>query len=206
MAVIQSGASSDQLSIGPTSKAARVTLYDGAGNEIHATPTGSYILPFRIIQSAATAANLMVWAMRNGATKTVRIRKIKGSITFAGTAAAATQIGYDFRRFTAATPTGGTVLVPFKKRTGDPASSVADARFVDTGLTTTGITFENAFANINLPASVTGTVGTFAYDFINTNEKFSAYELAANEGLGILLTVTAIIGQAISGYVEYDEI
>src|SRR5689334_18447225 len=34
MAVIKSGASTDQLTVDPTSKAARVTLYDAAGNPV----------------------------------------------------------------------------------------------------------------------------------------------------------------------------
>lgn len=68
MAVIKSGASTDQLTVDVTSKAARVTLYDTAGRPISSSATygiSSFFTP------VATPNNLVIIA--GSATKTIRV-------------------------------------------------------------------------------------------------------------------------------------
>lgn len=205
IAKIQSGASTDVLTIDATSKAARATQYDSGGTELFPAITGAYMLPIRVRQTATTAAASTVWAMRNvSGPLTVYIRKIKGAIIFDGTAATNT-IGYDFMRFTTATPSSGTALTVIKKRTAYASSNVTDARFVDTGLTVTSIVFETPFAQALTPISVTSMVRPFEIDFTENGIRQSGFELASGQGLAIQLTATAVVGLAINGWVEWDE-
>src|SRR3990167_1796754 len=133
MAIIKSGATTDELTVDPTSKAARVTLYDSSGNELQKPPAGGYLLPIRVRQTAATASGT-VWSMRAlTAGKKVYVRRIVVNCMFDGTAAASTS-QYNLLRFRTATPTAGTALTVVKRDTADPTSIVTDARFLDTGL------------------------------------------------------------------------
>jgi hypothetical protein len=72
MAVIKSGATTDQLTIDPTSKAARVTLYDTSGNPNPAIPVSATSLPLPTNASIETGGNLatIATAMTSGAAKT----------------------------------------------------------------------------------------------------------------------------------------
>lgn len=207
MAKIESGASADQLTVDPTSKAARNSLYDSAGNLVTYAPTGAYVLPINIRQTAATAAAATVWAMRyvTGAL-VVKLKKIRLSIGFDGTAAAGTSLGYQLMRFSAATPTAGTAITVIKKRTAYAGSVVTDARFLDTGLTVAGVVFETAFDINKIPASVTGVTQTMFIDFVEPANRFGEFDLASGEGLAIQLERTAIVGQTLDGYVEWVEV
>lgn len=207
MATIESGVSStDKWTIDPVSKAGRVTLYDSSGNELSQPPAGAYSLAVNVRQTAATAANAVVWAMRNGATKTVVIRRIKLAQVFDGTAAAATTVRYTIQRFTAANPTAGTAITVGKRQTSSPATTVQDARFLDTGLTTAGITFDGIDLMIlGVPVSVTGTL--VAHDIATGGDLsyFSNFELAASEGLCIRLSTAAVAGAGLYGGIVFDE-
>lgn len=206
MAEIVSGASADKWTIDPVSKAGRVTLYDSTGNKLLLeTPVGSYILPINVRQTATTASPATVWAMRNGATKTISIRRLRLSVLFDGTAAAATTVKYTILRFSTATPSAGTALTVIKKRSSYASSTLTDARFLDTGLTVTSVVFETDMHIIGLPISVTGGVSPQDLLFSRANEPYGDFELAANEGLAIQLKSQAAIGLGIVGSVEWDE-
>jgi len=77
MAVIKSGASSDQLTIDPTSKAARTTLYAPDGTYVGEKRTyrASTIIPL----VAAVTVNVPFFNIIGSATTTVRIRRIRVS-------------------------------------------------------------------------------------------------------------------------------
>lgn len=206
MAQIQSGVGSDLLTIDPTSKAARVTPYDFQGNQFSPYPDpGAYALPVNIDQTANTAANSTVWAMRNGASKKMFFRRLLLAVHFDGTASAGNTLKYMLTRFSAATPTGGTSLAAAKMQTTFSASTLADARFLDTGLTTTGVTFETEFATLAIPASVTGGIIFWNCPFIGSNEAKEPFVLNPNEGLAIRLQNAAVTGLGITGSIHWDE-
>ena len=206
MAIISSGATSDTWTVDPTSKAGRVTIYNASGVEMFATPSGAFLAPVNIRQTAATAAPATVWSMRNptSSTKVAYIRRIFVVMAFDGIAAASTA-RYDFMRFSAATPTGGTAITPIKKRNADAGTAVTDLRFVDTGLTVAGVTFETAFATVSLPLALTGGVQAFDMNFEKPGERYSTFDLVAGEGLAVQLNVTAVAGQSLVGFAEWDE-
>jgi len=212
---IISGVDSTLLTIDPTSKAARVTLYDSAGNELLPIPTAAYLIgisPTR--QTVIDTAGGTFWAMRNNTSgRVIYIRRILLIVSFDGTAAATTS-RFDLARFSGATPSGGTaVTLPggaIKKRTGYGNSNLLDARWIAGtagGLTMTSITVEAAFASVGVSRGVTGSVGVCSLEFgdagSHPNDRF---ELAVGEGLAIQAGVTGVVGDMFQGCIEWDEI
>ena len=203
MAVIKSGATADQLTIDPNSKASRVTEYDSSGVELYKTPTGSYLIPISMgRQTAAIAAGSYIWAFRNGASKIIRLRRIVLITSFDGTAAASTQI-YQLMRFGNATPSGGSAITIVKKKTTFGASTVADARQNPAAaLTIAGVVFETVGMCIQQPRQL----APLQQLNIPLDQSNNVYELQPNEGLAINLLVVGVIGDTIAGFMEFDEV
>lgn len=208
MGKIQSGATTDLLTVDPTSKAARVTLYDSSGNELILLPTeGSFLSNILLRQSATTAADSLVWSLFNtSSTVKMRIRSIRQIIMFDGTTAAATTRAYYWQRTGTAAPTGGSTITPTKKRSGSNAS-VADLRFVDTGLTRgSNASVGSPFIKLATPISVTGNAIPFLGQFhVMAERLISPIELGQNEGIGLFLNEQTTIGFGTAGVVEWDE-
>lgn len=74
MAVIKSGASTDQLTIDPTSKAGRVTPYDSSGREISYQSKQTFSIASNFTP-AATPTDLVI--IEGSATKTVRMLSMR---------------------------------------------------------------------------------------------------------------------------------
>ncbi len=175
------------------------------GKPSNPVPQGSYFIPVNIRASAATAAATL-WAMRNGTTRNIHIRRIRLNSYFDGTAAASLA-QYALKRFSAATPTGGASILTSiaKKKSSMPASTIIDARFVDTGLTVAGVSFETGNLTFGSPRQ-NGAAGVIQLDFdVGGDENFDSLVLAPSEGLAIQNLATAVIGDSIIGYIEFDE-
>lgn len=227
MALIQSGDSADLLTIDPTSKAARATLYDATGREIFPAATGAYSLGFQVRHTTAAAANTTVLNIKGPPTKKAAIQRIHGIIGFDGTALAASgTLRYGIYRGSGApvTTAGGSRVAPNpdegKKRSTYSPWSLAEFAYDlnGTGLTTTGITYETQPLHIiTIPvvstqvaaAATSNSQGCYQAFDINWDRHGGmdeAVELAANEHLAIrLVTVAAIIGLSIAGSIEFDE-
>ena len=76
MATIKSSATSDSLVIDPTSKAARVTLYDSAGRELSLQKRATYVATKVPTSTTAAAAAVVIANLIGSASKTVRVHKI----------------------------------------------------------------------------------------------------------------------------------
>lgn len=196
-----------------------VRIDDGSGNLITSTTltgtastkqgldvnilpnfAGYYCVPVQIRQSAASAANTTVFTIRNPAasTKTVVIESMNLIGTFdSGTPITRTLLRYSLHRFSTATPTGGTAETVIKLNNSNAATQVTDVRFLDTGLTTTGVVFENPFSIIGIPA----TDGAI----VQYKKETTPLILAPGEGFCIRLNVAAVIGQGISGEIAWSE-
>lgn len=165
-----------------------------------------YMLPIIARQTAASASGSTVWAMRLPAVATMRVKvkRLQISSNFDGTAAAS-QGRYDLARFNTATPTGGTALTIAKKRSSAPASAVTDARRLDTGLTVTSVVFEAEMLSLG----VCRQRGAQFMD-LETDERPEStnneIELLPGEGLCVRLGATAVIGDELSGYIEWEEV
>ena len=106
---IKSGATTDVLTVDPTSKAARITLYDKGGNAIHNVETFKGIAAtFRTLGSAAVPQNIFTIENLVGSGKLVFLRGLYLLTDMTAVLlTAACQV--DVSR-TTAIPTGGTVL------------------------------------------------------------------------------------------------
>lgn len=211
MAQIESGATSDLATVDPTSKALRVSLYDTNGIPVHQYPTGSYALSIGLGRFTVLTTTGSIFAMRNASTRTIYIRKFHVWVSFDGTAAASTQI-FSIRRFSTATPSGGTTLTlpaaAVKKNNAMSDSALTDARHatITSGtspLTVTSVVFEQALARFTLNRNA-GVIQ--ALDFKFFDKPADQVVLAANEGIDIHITNTAVVGDAIVGTVEWDEV
>jgi hypothetical protein len=138
--------------------------------------------------------------MRNGAASTalIFIERIELLLGFDGSAASAgVTARYDLIRFSSATPSGGTALTVAQMYSGDAATQIADARFLDTGLTTTGIVFNPAFAEVGSPAGLGATA-----HFLRTSIPLI---LGPGEGLCIRTSTATAIGITLVGEVAWSE-
>lgn len=119
MAVIKSGASSDQLTIDPTSKAARVTLYDPDGNVL-SKKVATYSAAQGLTNTAAGTGVFL--SIQGSSTKTVRVHKV----IITGTVATAAVYGSVVcnKRLTGATSGGtATTLTPIAHDSASGAPS-----------------------------------------------------------------------------------
>ena len=135
MAIIQSGASADQWTIDPTSKAGRGTLYDASGNVLIGSKTIANSIPvniasdqlpfafsnrissssgiygcgsFRVPGTATTNPLNLATITNNAGAKTIYLRRI--SVDLSTSAAATDLVSGSFRIWpnTGVTPSGGT--------------------------------------------------------------------------------------------------
>lgn len=209
MAVIESGASADLLTVDPTSKAGRVTLYDPAGNPILRSRLGLYVIPIIVRQSATSAADVVPWALWNqNGTRTVLVHGVCLVQFFDGTAAA-TLAKYELTKATAVTAfSGGAAVTAAIKKTSQGAPVSAVARLLDTGLTLTGAV--HVAITPTLPhGRVTQTTGIFVkseYWLQNDSFQDDPIELANQEALALRLRATAVIGDNVSGFVVCSEV
>jgi hypothetical protein len=211
---IDSGATgtTDQLTIGATSKAADVTLYDPAGREIIKKPTtGSYLAGILIRNSASNPGNnTLIWSLFNSSkTVVVEIRRILIDTIFDGTGSGAVAGLFYLARTNTAAPTGGTAVTPTKKRTGDPAS-VVDLRFLDTGLTKGSLVIAgDPFARTEITEQNTGGVVNWDLPKYRLMQRQSApIELGYLDGIGLFVgaATNIIAGLGLCGFVEWDEV
>jgi hypothetical protein len=159
-----------------------------------------YSLPIKIRQTATTGSGATIFSMRNGTSSTVTIiiERMEFLLAFdSGTPVTRSTQSYDLVRFSTATPTGGTALSVAQMYSGDAGTQITDARWLDTGLTTTGVVFNSPFCTISCPAS-DGATTKFHRDGV-------ALWLGVGEGFCIKLNGAAVVGQSISGEVVWSE-
>lgn len=140
MAVIKSGVSSDVLTVDPTSKAARVTLYNSLGNEISsANPLyvntieqsslpnslGTYsAASWRIIGTATTSQVLMT-IRNNAGSSDIAIRRLAVDVNYSAAAVDLVQAYFRFWLNTGTIPIGGSAPTKWALDSTYPASQAA---------------------------------------------------------------------------------
>ena len=201
MAKIQSGATADEATVDPVSKAIRVTMYDSEGNELTEAGELMYFSEINIDQTTATAAGSLVWALVNGATKYIEVAFYALQLIFDGTTAAGITKHYQFVRFSGGNPTGGVAITPMKQKSTDAASTKAFLAQLSTGLGVAGLTFEPGFTTLGIPLTLSGLSTPVQLDLSG-----HPVILQPGEGFGIRLVEAATIGMGISGVIHWDEL
>ncbi len=175
MAVIKSGATSDQLTIDPTSKAARFTPYDSAGREISTQGKIAYAASGQFTPAATPNDLLTIFG---SATKTVRVL----SIQFGANNTAAGSQQYFISKRSAVT-TGGTPVAA----TAIPLDSNDAAATATVNHYTADPTPGTALGNINIkrvasPVLVPATFASIVQDV--------CFEMLPVDGSGLARAVT----------------
>lgn len=201
MAIIQSGSTADQLTVDPTSKAARVTIYNSDGSTYFHEFLSEQYLSVNIPRfTGALAAGTMLFSMRNSTTRRLKIVRTVLIASFDGTAAATTA-QYSVRRFTTATPTAGTALtlLVVPEDTTKPATQIADARCAtaSAGLTITSVVVGNPIVGVACSRGGTGqtTVIDHSQDIV----------LNSSEGICVQYDGTGVIGDALTVTMYWGE-
>jgi len=220
-------ANARQITVEPVSKAARVLLYDAAGNplladngairtvlfdsdgfEARPMPTGGYMAPILAQAfSAAVVNGATIWAMRNGSTRVIVFRRIFLTLGFRGAAATSTS-SYLLCRFAGATPTGGSGITIVKRNSANPPTAVVDVRSnYAASLGVAGITFEEGFANFGLQRQLNAnqSIDLDYTEAFGGDRYMGNFRLLPGEGLAIKLENTAVIGDMIGGFVDWNE-
>ena len=163
--------------------------------------------PIKIRHTGTTAAGEPVWAMRlkDDATVQVEITKIQLYVSFDGTVAT-THAAYTIERYDTFTMTGGVQIVPSPVAKAGTAIQVTDVRDIlaGTGLVDTSVANIEELAIVGLPRSATGHGQMFEF-----GPQFCYLRNLGNvqqgQGLAIVLDNTAVVGDGLNGYVEWEE-
>jgi len=185
MAVIKSGATSDQLTVDATSKAARVTQYDTAGAVIGAVTNpvsvaqGIAVVPVNggfysvagrsgtAAIAATLAADTPLAAMRlvSSSSRIAYVKKVEVEISIITVGTSALVPGtLGLQRFTAGNPTGGTVRTPAElDEVGSNATDMTQIQDLNAALTMTSVVYGTVLATNPVPIVITGSTSSFTW-------------------------------------------
>lgn len=204
MAIIKSGASTDELTIDPTSKAARVTLYnsDGTYNGEKATYRASTLIPF----TPAVTINVPWFLIGGSATKTVTVKRIAVS---GMTLTAVAYLAVNVAKFS--TPAvGGTStsapLVPMDS--SDPAATAGFVKYytaVPTAGTLVGSIATNRVLAQATVAAAAGITRDFVFDFGDMPETGGVVLRGVTQELGLIWPVAPASVVTVSVDIEWTE-
>lgn len=160
MAEIKSGASADKLTIDPTSKAARVTLYDARGNLMGQKATYAAAVTAKTAVFAGTAPFL---ALYGSASKVIRVQRI----LVTATVATAAVYGDLVVRLRTATISGGTKtdLTQVATDQNNPAATAAICGLYTAAPTAGTGGGPIAAMSAYCPITATAALGPGFYDF-----------------------------------------
>lgn len=204
MAIIKSGATTDQLSIGPTSKAAYVEAKDSRGNSTGLKQSYSASLAIK----TATAAGTGVFASIYGsASTTIRVQKITVSCTVA-TAAVYGDIIVN-KRTSVGTGGTATTLTQVPKDSTSPVGTATNVRFY-TVLGTAGVSGAGGgpVASLMQLCPITATpvlVQPFIFDWTAQGMNEAPVLRGTNEGLELSFGATTTNVPTMTITIEWTE-
>ena len=163
MASVRSGATTDEWTIDPTSKAGRVTIYDSAGREVSIQSKSSYMAS-NTFTPVATPTDLVI--IGGSGTKTIRVISFK--ITTTNTAAGSQQF-FLVKRSTA--DSAGTFVaataVPMDSNNAAATATVGHYTANPTLGTAVGtIVTARVASPVLIPATFAGIVQDAGYDLL----------------------------------------
>lgn len=206
MAVIKSGASTDQLTVDATSKAARVTLYDSAGREVSTQVKQTYMIA-STFTPAATPTDLVI--IEGSSTKTIRVIRMK--ITTTNTAAGS-QTFFLIKR--SAADTTGTFV---SAGTPVPVDSANNASTVNRvghftanpgalGAAVGTINVVRVASPVLVPATFAGIVDDAGYDLLDHYTSSQLDQLVTLRGVAQCLAINFNGAALVAGQVHAYQI
>jgi len=202
---IVSGASTDQWTVDPTSKAGRVTLYDTAGNPIIANYLGRYMHPIVFRATGTPVANVILHKIQNSnGTRTVVINRINLSLFFDGVATDSLMT-IEIGKVTGMTLiTGDTTAIIKRTSQGAPVSGLINSTGLGTGTGT--FTKFAQFSASRITPGVGQPLTIVNYDIYDQGTLSTEIELANLEGVVIRYGSNGgITGDNAQGFIEWEE-
>ncbi len=202
MAVIKSGATSDQLTIDATSKAARVTFYDTAGNALTQKATYRAATVGTVAAPASTTAPFFV--IYGSASKTLRVQRV--TVSGPTTTTLAFQ-GFELIKYSTQ-PSGGTATtlnqIPLDSTSAAGTANLCQVYTVaPTAGTAVGTIDSIRMINKSTTAVDGSEMSTYVFDFRNNAEASAVVLRGTAQGVGLELhTGTAT---TVSVSVEWTE-
>ncbi len=202
MAVIKSGASSDQLTVDATSKAARVTLYDTLGNTIAQKATYRSSTVGTVAAAASSTAPFFV--IYGSASKTLRIQRVL--VSGPTTTTLAIQ-GFELIKYSTA-PSGGTAValtqVPLDSTSAAATPSLCQVyTAAPTAGTAVGTIGSVRLLNKSTTAVDGSEMGFYQWDLRSSGESSAVVLRGTTQGLGLELHVATATTVAVE--VEWTE-
>lgn len=194
--VIKSGATTDQMTVGVTSKAARVTCYDGRGNDVGMKVGYSAASVTKLAAPTGTGVFAMIFG---SATKTIRIQRI----ILAG-CIATTAINADIAVWKrTAVGSGGTctTLNPVAKDSGSAAGTATNVKFC-TAAPTAGTGGNVAFAQSQYVGVCPAIGQAVVFDW--TAQGMNEAPVLRGTGEGLELTYGTTAANAVTETVQIE--
>lgn len=220
MAIVKSGFGSNLLTVDSTSKAMRVTdVLTNGGGCASVVKVGSYMAGINVRTTATvtpSSAGVFVWAFLNKTPYNVRIRSIRITSAFDGTAGT-TDYGpcLSFCQIAHAKFTNGAMTTAGRKSTRHPHSSA------EIWTSATGLTFGSGYApalceifNVEIRQGATGTVTSQVFCH-GLDKYWDKYIIGPNMGIGAYFVPNFYRGDALASYpagigmygcIEWDEV
>lgn len=205
MAVIKSGASSDQLTVGATSKAARVTLYDDAGGSMGRKQTyrSASIIPY----TPAVTINRSIFVIGGSASKTITVRRI------VVTGLTLTAVGYvtiNVVKYSTATTGGTSTSLPQVPLDSNNAAGTAAQVRTYTAVPTDGtlvgtIASRRVLAQATTPAAAGVIDNPMMFDFSDENETQGVVLRGTSQELALVFPVAPASVVTMTVEVEWTE-
>lgn len=202
MAVTKSGASTDLLTIDPTSKAARVTVYDTLGNNrgVKRTYRASTATGFTVASSTAP-----FFMIQGSSTATIRIQRITISgVLIAAVAYAIIEVAKYSTAVSAGTPVALTP-VPMDSNSAASTSSLINVyTAAPTAGTLVGVMESRRILVQSTTPAAGGVPDQYTFDFRNTGEAESLVLRGTAQGVGLNFDAAAL-NQIGAIMIEYTE-
>jgi hypothetical protein len=203
MALIKSGASSDELTIDPVSKAARVTLYnsDGTYNGEKTTYRAATADPF----VSATNADVPFFLLEGSATKTIIVKRIAVSgITLTAVAYLALNVCKFSTAATGGTPVAA-LLVPLDSNFPAATATVKHYTAAPTAGTLVGTAATARILGQATTAAAAGLPRDFVFDFGDMPETKGLVVRGTSQGVGLVWATAPASTPTLSVDIEWTE-
>ena len=201
---ILSGATTDELTIDPISKAARVSLYnlDGTYNGEKYTYRASTLAVF----VAAVTANVPFFLIEGSASKTVIVKRIAVS---GATLTAVAYIALDVAKFSTAASGGTAISAPMVPMDSTfPAATAAFVKYYTVGPTAGALVGAIATSRTlfqSTTAAAAGIPRDFVFDFGDMPETKGIVLRGNTQGLGLIWPAAPATAVTLSVDIEWTE-
>lgn len=205
MAIIKSGATSDNLTVDPTSKAARITPYDNEGNYrgVKATYRAASIIPY----VPAVTINRTIFTIGGSATKTITVKKI---IVTGMTLTAVQYIAINAVKYSTATAGGTSTSLPQVPLDSSQAAGTSNQVRTYTAVPTDGTLVGTIASRRVLGQATTAAAGGIVHDpmvfeFGDHNDNRGVVLRGTSQELALLFPVAPDSTVTIAVEVEWTE-